>query len=118
MIFDVNGLKHVNDTLGHQDGDKFLQDACSEICRLFKHSPVFRIGGDEFVAVARGQDYEDLDALIETLDRNNQERLTAGGIVIARGMARFNGYHSVGALFEDADRRMYENKRDLKGPTE
>ena len=118
VIFDVNGLKHVNDTLGHQAGDKFLQDACSEICRLFKHSPVFRIGGDEFVAVARGQDYEDLDALIETLDRNNQERLTAGGIVIARGMARFNGYHSVGALFEDADRRMYENKRDLKGSTE
>lgn len=118
VIFDVNGLKDVNDTLGHQAGDKFLQDACSEICRLFKHSPVFRIGGDEFVAVARGQDYEDLDALIETLDRNNQERLTAGGIVIARGMARFNGYHSVGALFEDADRRMYENKRDLKGPTE
>ena len=53
VIFDVNGLKDVNDTLGHQAGDKFLQDACSEICRLFKHSPVFRIGGDEFVAVAR-----------------------------------------------------------------
>ena len=58
-VCDLNGLKNVNDTLGHIAGDKYLRDGCTVICQVFKHSPVYRIGGDEFAAVLRGADYED-----------------------------------------------------------
>ena len=58
VVFDVNDLKKINDTAGHQAGDQCLRNACSIICDIFKHSPVFRIGGDEFSAILSGQDFE------------------------------------------------------------
>ena len=54
-VCDVNGLKQVNDTLGHKAGDRFIQDASRMICDIFKHSPIYRIGGDEFVIVMTGK---------------------------------------------------------------
>jgi len=48
---DVNGLKKINDTLGHKAGDEYICAACKMLCEYFKHSPVFRIGGDEFVVI-------------------------------------------------------------------
>ena len=57
-ICDINGLKEINDSLGHTAGDQYIRDACGIICRIFSHSPVFRIGGDEFCVILRGGDYE------------------------------------------------------------
>lgn len=51
VMFDCDGLKKVNDDYGHEKGDLYLQNACRLICRVFAHSPVFRIGGDELVAL-------------------------------------------------------------------
>ena len=50
-LCDVNGLKIVNDTQGHKTGDMYIRDAAKLICETFEHSPVFRVGGDEFVVV-------------------------------------------------------------------
>ena len=63
-ILDVNDLKQVNDTLGHQAGDKYLCEASKIICNIFAHSPVFRIGGDEFAVISQGSDYENIDELV------------------------------------------------------
>ena len=52
---DVNGLKTVNDTLGHAAGDELIRSAAMEICNVFDHSPVYRYGGDEFVAILGGK---------------------------------------------------------------
>jgi diguanylate cyclase (GGDEF)-like protein len=71
-ILDVNDLKKINDTAGHQAGDDCLRQACRIICKTFKHSPVFRIGGDEFAVLSQGEDYErigELTALIEAQAR-------------------------------------------------
>ncbi len=67
VIFDVNGLKQVNDTLGHNAGDRYIKDACEMICTSFKRSPIFRIGGDEFAVIAQGASYEHLDEQIEAI---------------------------------------------------
>ena len=56
VILDVNDLKKVNDNDGHKAGDQYLRNACKIICDIFKHSPVFRIGGDEFAVIAQGSD--------------------------------------------------------------
>ena len=55
VVCDINGLKVINDTEGHKAGDDYIKASCMLVCRIFHHSPVFRIGGDEFVAVLRGR---------------------------------------------------------------
>ncbi len=114
VVLDVNGLKLINDTKGHQAGDRYLMDACEIICRIFKHSPVFRVGGDEFAIIAQGLDYDNIDGLMGDLADINEENRKAGKVVVAGGMARYNGDRSVAAVFERADALMYENKKMLK----
>jgi len=114
VVLDVNDLKMVNDTQGHQAGDLYIQNACNLICGIFKHSPVFRVGGDEFTVIAQGSDYASVDELIGRLGDHNAEARRSGGIVIACGMSKFDGDERVASVFERADRKMYENKRFLK----
>ncbi|MBP5279528.1 MAG: GGDEF domain-containing protein, partial [Erysipelotrichaceae bacterium] len=114
VILDVNDLKMINDTRGHQAGDQYLVDSAQIICKIFKHSPVFRIGGDEFAVISQGSDYENIDELLKQVYENNRQAAENGGIVIACGMARYNREDSVAPVFELADQRMYENKMSLK----
>lgn len=115
VILDVNDLKKVNDTAGHKAGDQYLRDACRIICGIFKHSPVFRIGGDEFVSVIQGADYECIEELMGKMKDHNNKALRTGGIVIACGMSKYEGDADVALVFDRADQKMYENKSDLKG---
>lgn len=114
VVCDVNGLKTINDTQGHRAGDALIREACAIICNMFKHSPVFRIGGDEFTIITHGQDSDNIDALMAKFLTENEARKASGGVVIASGMARYNGDSSVQAVFERADAAMYENKKTLK----
>ncbi len=113
-IMDVNNLKAVNDTSGHQAGDEVLREACRAICRTFQHSPVFRVGGDEFVVISQGGDYEHIEELTALISAHNEEALRSGGVVIACGTSRFEGDHSVAEVFDRADRMMYGDKSRLK----
>ena len=114
VILDVNDLKTVNDKEGHNAGDKYLRDACMTVCGIFGHSPVFRIGGDEFAVISQGSDYEHMDELIARMREHNEKALREGGIVIACGMSRYEGDSSVAPVFERADQIMYVNKNELK----
>ena len=114
VILDLNDLKKVNDTAGHNAGDQYIQDACKIICDTFKRSPVFRIGGDEFAVISQGSDYQRIDELVEQMRARNTDALKSGGIVIACGMAKYERDARVAPVFERADQRMYENKSDLK----
>jgi diguanylate cyclase (GGDEF)-like protein len=67
MIKDIsflNNLKTLNETYGHDKGDLAIKKLSNLICRVFSHSPVFRIGGDEFAVILRGWDYEHYDTII------------------------------------------------------
>ena len=114
VILDVNDLKRVNDNEGHAAGDQYIRDACKVICDIFDHSPVFRVGGDEFAVIAQGSDYEQIDELVARVDERNATARQDGGVVIACGMAKREGDASVATVFERADQRMYENKNRLK----
>ena len=57
-VLDINGLKRINDTYGHDFGDMLIINACRIICKVFQHSPVYRIGGDEFAVILEKTDYE------------------------------------------------------------
>jgi diguanylate cyclase (GGDEF)-like protein len=113
-VFDLNGLKEVNDTKGHQAGDKFITEGCHLICNIFKHSPVFRVGGDEFVSIIQGEDYHNLSTLMNTLEKMNEEHIAEGKVVIAAGVSRCHGDKKVSVVFKRADAAMYKNKKMLK----
>ena len=116
-ICDVNGLKTVNDTQGHKAGDVYIKDASRLVCNTFKHSPVFRVGGDEFVAILRGDDFENREKLehdfVETVKSNSEH----DKVIVACGIAVFDQAHdkNVSAVFERADALMYKNKMSMKG---
>ena len=114
VILDVNDLKKVNDTMGHQAGDQYIRDACKLICDNFKKSPVFRTGGDEFSVVVEGDDYLCIEELIGRINDHNTEAQLSGGIVIACGMSKWQNDENVAAVYERADKLMYENKNSLK----
>lgn len=112
----MNGLKQINDTLGHKAGDDHIREASKLICDIFKHSPVFRIGGDEFTVILRGSDYDDREALCKTLSEQIEKNNETGGVVIACGISEFipGSDKAVSAVFERADELMYANKKQLK----
>ena len=114
VVLGVNDLKEVNDTQGHHAGDAHIQGACKIICDIFKHSPVFRVGGDEFAVIAQSGDYMYIDNLVGSVYDHNEEAARSGGIIIACGMSKFADDPCVAAVFERADQKMYECKKMIK----
>ena len=116
VVFDVNNLKKVNDTMGHEEGDNLIRNACTLICKQFAHSPVYRIGGDEFVTILEGEDYTDRLSLIDSFNWQIDDNLISGSVVVACGMEDFNPLRdkNYSSVFERADGRMYIRKRTLK----
>lgn len=121
VFFDCNNLKAINDQYGHDKGDIYLKGACSLICQVFAHSPVFRIGGDEFAAILRKKEYARRDELIALFDQRCYDiRAVAETpwekVDIARGLAAYEPGRdsSVDDVIKRADERMYENKRERK----
>ena len=116
-ICDVNGLKVVNDTQGHIAGDKYIRMASKLVCETFKRSPVFRVGGDEFVAILRGADFDRREKLQKSLSEIVTQNAKEGKVVVACGISVFDSKHdkSVSEVFERADAMMYKDKMSLKG---
>ncbi|MBP5242187.1 MAG: GGDEF domain-containing protein, partial [Clostridia bacterium] len=120
VVCDINGLKDINDTYGHKAGDAHICSACELICYIYAHSPVFRIGGDEFSVILRGRDYVYRDSLLAKIRKEVTIHQSEGKVVVATGM----GVYQPGKdkhffkVFDRADARMYDNKKALKGAQE
>lgn len=125
IYFDINNLKMINDMYGHEKGDTYIKNSCRLICNTFKHSPVFRIGGDEFVSIAQNDDYEKRHELLSGM-REHMKVLKEKGdsvplterISIASGMAEYDRTldEDFSSIFKRADELMYENKYNMKNP--
>ena len=115
-VCDVNGLKVINDTLGHKAGDEYILSASKMVCDIFQHSPVYRVGGDEFVAILRGRDYLARKELLQELHDRSVKHIGSKDVVVSGGLANYRpgddaSFHDV---FERADVRMYKEKELLK----
>ena len=116
VVCDINDLKLINDRIGHKAGDDCIRRVSKSICDVFSHSPVFRYGGDEFVVLLRGEDYNNRLALLSQIDRESANAQENGGDVIAAGMAEYDSarHNTMLRVFELADSRMYARKQALK----
>ena len=122
-IIDLNFLKETNDTYGHDSGNVSLKKVTRIVCDVFAHSPVFRIGGDEFVAVLRNHDYHEIKSLVADFNaiiaqRSEDDSLPPWERVSAAiGYALYDPAIDTGAdsVFRRADQHMYEHKKQMKG---
>lgn len=118
VMFDINGLKVTNDTWGHVVGDHLIQSAAKLITDTFQPlGTVYRIGGDEFVAILQDASEETMTALLQTFAKEMQGRTIEHGIPVrvAYGAAstREEGV-TFQSLLHIADQRMYARKKAMK----
>ena len=116
--FDVNNLKYINDNFGHEMGDKLIIMAANSIKAVCGGNVLgFRMGGDEYMMIAKDLSREEADALLKNwraeLDRLNEADETFR-CVMPCGMVYGSGDYDYDALFAQADDLMYDEKRRLK----
>jgi diguanylate cyclase (GGDEF)-like protein len=116
IMFDLNNLKLVNDTLGHKKGDDLIRATAALVQKTFSpHGNCYRIGGDEFIAILPRMDHSLLEARIAEFDLAAQELASNGDAVIDTAVGY--GFFAPGidadisALFTRVDDAMYRNKR-------
>ena len=122
-MIDLNYLKRINDTYGHEVGDMAIKSLCAIICDVFSHSPVYRIGGDEFVVIVKNRDYENADFLLEKarqlLDGDGIDVAPYEAVSAAVGYAVYEDSDSeYQDVFRRADNDMYQNKKKMHGGRE
>ena len=125
VMIDLNGLKKINDSFGHDYGDRYIIGGCGIIESVYEKSPVYRIGGDEFVVILEGEDYENRFHLIGEVrerfkeayldDEVDQWRRFSGAV----GMADYTPGEdeNVETVFRQADKKMYDAKLTMKSFT-
>lgn len=121
LFVDLDGMKWINDTLGHHEGDRALVDTAEVLKETFRESDVIaRIGGDEFAVIALEEseccDETVVVRLQENLGVSNEERGRPYRLSLSIGIAHYTPDKpcSIDELLERADKLMYEQKRTKK----
>ena len=123
LVADINNLKVVNDTFGHDAGNQLIIHAARLLGGTFRYSPLFRIGGDEFVVILTGRDFEKYRQRLKQLDdASSQEVIPLDGsefrLSLARGVSLYNPDidQTFSDVFHHADQAMYLHKQATKQP--
>ena len=118
VVFDINQLKMINDDLGHDQGDRLIIETANEIREVFGGNRIYRIGGDEFVAILDNQDPSDLIAKLRIIiDKKNKVMPVFKDVgidmSISVGFAAYNPEtdKTYTDVFHRADNAMYADKR-------
>jgi diguanylate cyclase (GGDEF)-like protein/PAS domain S-box-containing protein len=118
---DLDGLKMINDTFGHKEGDRALMKTAEILKETFRSSDVLgRLGGDEFTALAAVEPDGGIEKLVVRLERSfaayNSLKLVPYKLAISIGVAQrdSDGRQSMEDLMALADLAMYENKRSKR----
>lgn len=122
LMIDINYLKRVNDTYGHEQGNLYLQGAAKLIKKVFGNEHLYRIGGDEFVVILEGKAQDDAEQQIRTF-KEEIARLQADDslqpwekISAAAGIAKYEKGRdaSTEEVLRRADEAMYREKIAMK----
>jgi diguanylate cyclase (GGDEF)-like protein len=120
LFIDLDGLKKVNDTLGHPAGDKLIRDAANFLRATFRESDIVaRLGGDEFVVLAVSEEShanDIVERLYERLRICNANRLNQPTLAMSMGVSSFRRGSTLETVLAEADRKMYEAKGDKGCP--
>ena len=119
LFFDLNKFKQINDQFGHAEGDRALTTFSSILLEVFRDSDVIgRLGGDEFVVLLTNSDEVESRTVLERLASSvasaNLEAKRGYDISYSIGVTQYDSkaHTSISSLLEDADKRMYLNKKN------
>ena len=112
ILCDLNGLKSLNDTKGHNEGDRLILSLSSLLAKRFGDDMVFRMGGDEFLIMHDGGTREQLDATVADL---RQDFARAKISVSVGAVWKAPGDQSFDRTYDEVDKAMYKEKRAFYG---
>ncbi len=115
LVADLNNLKKINDTYGHTDGDEFINTAANILKENLKSADnIYRIGGDEFIAVFVSPDETTVKNEIEQV-RTCCSQIDKFPVPLVIAMGYHAGtIHNLKEMIDEADKLMYENKSQIK----
>lgn len=119
LMFDLNNLKRINDNLGHEMGDRYIESFSAILsCLQNERISAYRIGGDEFCAIMEKTNVVEIHQVLEKLEKDVHSYNEKYNIQIsyARGyeISTRDHYYLMEELTKRADSRMYDNKRIMK----
>ena len=119
MMFDLNNLKMINDTYGHEEGDVFIQTFASFLTRILtKDSYLARFGGDEFMIIQKNTTWSQLEQMnirLQTMiDEYNQTADHPLSYAVGYDLSCKNHYYLIMDLLKTADQKMYQDKKYKK----
>jgi len=113
VMADINGLKKVNDTLGHEAGDHLIRLAASIILGAFRAGDIVaRIGGDEFAVLLPDTDKDVAEEAVARI--MGCPEIIYGQVCIAFGIATAENKDQLAEALKLSDERMYRNKSEQK----
>lgn len=113
IMADLDGLKQVNDNLGHQAGDNLIRRAAEVLKAVFDQGEIAaRIGGDEFIAILQNQNPREYIERIQSLIVLNNKYYQGSELRLALGSATRENNETLEKTFTRADEAMYLDKED------
>jgi len=116
-VFDLNGLKRINDEHGHERGDAVIVEAADLLESVFGRENLYRIGGDEYIAILDHADMAQVQSLFKALDAaieqaNAAERPDGLPLAMSKGAAVHSALDDYKEVFRRADEAMYRDKAE------
>ena len=119
ILYDINGLKYINDNYGHETGDKTIIAIADILKDTFVEESIFRIGGDEFVILLTQVDKDITSqifiSVVEKIEAFNELHELPLEISVSKGIAFYDAKtdKSYEDVFNRADENMYEDKEEF-----
>lgn len=120
IIFDLNGLKKINDEYGHAVGDSYILASVNIMSEALGKENIYRVGGDEFIVVIDNASQQMVDVIFKRLDEatvteNKKPRIFSEKVTFSKGAAIFdpNRDKAFNDVFKRADSAMYDNKENF-----
>ena len=119
IMSDLNYLKRINDSYGHDKGNVYIKGMYDIVAENFADSPIFRIGGDEFVVIVQNGELEKCEALVDSIRERMDKTMRDASlepwerISTSFGIGRYEDGDDVDAVFKKADIAMYDEKKRM-----
>ncbi len=118
VVMDLNDLKKINDSRGHDEGDEIIHKSAKFLQESFDNvGTPYRIGGDEFSVLCVNSSKDQVEAALDKLHNLLEEYNSVNDlkIVFGYGYHFYTGNENIFEVFESADKKMYQHKAKIKG---